>query len=178
MKKKLIFLLLGSLLLVPWPAAYAYGNTTQGDEPVHIEVAAPAAAPHWNAYGNAIGGVTPGDLFYIDTGDATADLPVTLYITNTDELVHYYRYLTLNVGVYAQSGSGQWQKATAVNGESLPDTYITMLNGSVSFTLKGNARYKITLDKGCFYCYGTANGKGAISPTFYLTAGEVKQEES
>ena len=170
MKKKLIFLLLASLLLTPWPVAYAYGNNTAGQAPVQIEAAAPAAAPHWNAYGNAIGGVTPGDLFYIDTGNSTADMPVTLYITNTDELVHYYRYLTLNVGVYVQTGTDQWEKATTGNGELLPDTYITMLNGKVSFTLPGYARYKITIDKGCFYCYGTVTGKSAVSPAFYLTA--------
>ena len=171
MKRKLFFLLLATLLLTPWPVAYAYDNTMARQAPVRIETAAPEAAPHWNAFGNAIGGVTPGDLFYIDTGNITTDLPVTLYITNTDELVHSYRYLTLNVAVYVQTDTDQWQKVTMANGELLPDTYITMHNGRVSFTLPGYAKYKITIDKGCFYCYGTSADKSATSPTFYLTVG-------
>ena len=43
------------------------------------------------------------------------------------------------------------------NGEPLADTYITMLNGKVNFTLPGYAKYKITIDKGCFYCYEQSN---------------------
>ena len=171
MKKKLIFPLLAALLLIPWPVAYAHDNALAGQAPIQIEAADPAAVPQWKAYGNAIGGVTPGDLFYINSGNNTADMPVTLHMTNTDELVHNYRYLTLNVGVYVQTGTDQWEKATAGNGELLPDTYITMLNGKVSFTLPGYAKYKITIDKGCFYCYGTDTGESAASPEFYLTVG-------
>jgi len=171
MKRKLIFLLLATLLLAPWPVAYAHDNVMAGQSPIQIEAAETEAAPHWTTFGKAIGGVTPGDLFYIDTSNSMTDMLVTLHITNTDELVHYYRYLILNVGVYVQTDTDQWEKATTGNGEFLPDTYITMLNGKVSFTLPGHAKYKITIDKGCFYCYGTANDENAISPTFYLTVG-------
>ena len=167
MKRKLIFILLATFLLGPWPVAYAYDNGTS-DTPVQVEVAEPAAAPQWHAFGNAIGGVTPGELFYVDTGNFTADMPFTLYITNTNELIQYYRYLILNVGIYIQTGTDQWEKATMGNGELLPDTYITMLNGKVSFTLPGYARYKITIDKGSFYFYGSNDGGSAISPAFYL----------
>ena len=171
MKRKLIFLLLAILLLTPWPVAYAYSDRATGQAPIQVEAAAAANTPKLSAFGNAIGGVTPGDLFYIDTGNSTADIPVTLYITNTDELIHYYRYLTLHVGVYIQTDTAQWEKATAGNGELLPDTYITMLNSKVSFTLPGYAKYKITIDKGCFYCYGTGTDESAMSPAFYLTTG-------
>ncbi len=171
MKKKLIFPLLAALLLIPWPVAYGYDNAMAGQAPIQIEAADPAAVPHWQAYGKAIGGVTPGDLFYINSGNNTTDMPVTLLMTNTAELVHHYRYLTLNVGVYVQTGTDQWEKATTGNGKLLPDTYITMLNGKVSFTLPGYAKYKITIDKGSFYCYGTDAGESAASPEFYLTVG-------
>lgn len=170
MKRKLIFLLLATLLLTPWPVAYAHNNAMAGQSPIQIEAAKPAAAPHWKAFGKAIGGVTPGDLFYIDTGSSTTDTFITLHITNADELIKYYRYMTLKVGLYAQTGIDQWEKATLGNGELLPDTYITMLNGRVSFTLPGYAKYKITIDKGCFYFYGTGTDDSAVSPTFYLTA--------
>ena len=171
MKRKLIFLLLATLLLTPWPVAYAHDNAMAGQSQIQIEAAETEAAPHWQAFGQAIGGVTAGDLFYIDTGDINADVLVTLHMTNTDELIHCYRYLILNVGVYAQTGTDQWEKVTMGNGEPLPDTYITMLNGQVSFTLPGYAKYKITIDKGCFYCYGTGNDNSAVSPAFYLTVG-------
>jgi len=171
MKKKLIFPLLAALLLIPWPVAYAHDNALAGQAPIQIEAADPATVPQWKAYGNAIGGVTPGNLFYINSSNNTTDMPVTLHMTNTGELVHHYRYLILNVGVYVQTGTDQWEKVTTSNGELLPDTYITMLNGKVSFTLPGYAKYKITIDKGSFYCYGTNSGESAASPEFYLTVG-------
>ncbi len=170
MKRKLIFLLLAVSLLTPWPVVYAYDDVLAGNTTVQIEAAESGAAPELNGFGNAIGSVTPGDLFYIDSGDVTLDTQFILYITNTDELVHYYRYITLNVGVYAQTGTDQWEKLTTGEGEP-HDTYITMNNGYVNFTLPGYARYKITIDKGCFYCYGTGTGKSAVMPKFYLTTG-------
>ena len=171
MRKKFIFPLLALFLLTPWPVAYAYDNALAAQQPIQIEAAETSAAPSWNAFGRAIGGVTtPGDLFYIDTINNPADTSVTLYLTNTEELSHYYRYLTLNVGVYVQTGADQWEKATTGNGELIPDTYITMQNGAVSFTLPGYAEYKITIDSGCFYCFRNASDGSSISPKFYLTA--------
>ena len=171
MKKKLILLLLSILLLVPWPVAYAYDNGMAGELPIQVQAAGSSAAPSWEVFGRTIGGVTtPGDLFYIDTTNNTADMLVTLHLTNAEELIRYYRYLILNVGVYIQTRTDQWEKVTMGNGEAIPDTYITMRNGNVSFTLPGYAKYKITIDSGCFYCIGTgADGDGA-SPKFYLTA--------
>lgn len=170
MRKRLIFLLLAMLLLAPWPVAYAYDNAGTGPEPVRIDVAPPSAAPGWKVYGGAIGSVpSPGDLFYIDTTGNAADISATLYLTNTDELVHYYRYLILRVGVYRQDDTG-WQRAVRGNGEPLPDTYITMQNGKADLALAGYARYKVTIDSGSFYAYKTAGSSGSVSPRFYLTA--------
>jgi hypothetical protein len=171
MKRKLIFVLLAALLLTPWPVAYAYDDVIVGRNQIQIKAAAPTATPILNVFGKAVGNVTRGDLFYIDTGDITNDISVTLHITNTDELIKHYRYMNLNIGVYAQTYNGRWQKVATGEGEMLPDIYITMSNGHVSFTLTGHARYKITVDSGCFYCYGTGNGEIAVSPAFYLTAG-------
>ncbi len=169
MRKRLIFSLLAVLLLTPWPVAYAYDNAKAGPEPVQIEAAQASSAPGWKVYGGAIGGVsTPGDLFYIDTTGSTADILATLYLTNSDELVHHYRYLILKVGGYSQIGINQWQKAVKGNGKPFPDTYITMQNGKVDFTLSGYAKYKITIDSGSFYAFRT-KGDGSVSPKFYLT---------
>ena len=171
MRKKFILPLLAVLLLTPWPVAYAHDIALAGQEPIQVEAAEISAAPSWNAFGRAIGGVTtPDDLFYIDATNNPADISVTLHLTNAEELVHYYRYLILNVGVYFQTSIDQWEKATIVNGELIPDTYITMRNGAVSFTLPGYAIYKITIDSGSFYSFGTAADGGSASPQFYLTA--------
>ncbi len=163
--------MLAILLLAPWPVAYAHDNAMAGQETYQIEAAAPPAAPAWNAFGKAIGGVTtPVDLFYIDIADSPADISATLYLTNAGELIHYYRYLILKVGVYVQTDTDQWEKATAGNGELIPDTYITMRNGRVSFALPGYAKHKVTIDSGSFYCFSTTADGGSISPSFYLTA--------
>jgi hypothetical protein len=171
MKKKLLIFLLALSALVPWPVAYAYDANADDQGQITIQAADTADKPGWHAFGNAIGGVIPGDLFYINTGNTTFDLPVTLYMTNTDELMHYYRYLTLNVGIYTEITPGQWKKVTARNGETTPEIYITMLDGNVQFTLPGYAKYKITIDKGCFYCYGANNDTEVVAPSFYISVG-------
>jgi len=173
MKKtaKWLFPLLAVLLLVPWPIAYAhnYDATATGrQDALRIEVAETSAQPTWTVFGKAIGGVEAGDLFYIDATDNPADIQVTLYLTNAQELIHYYRYMILKVGVYVQSNDGEWEKAAGYGGEPIPDTFITMRNGQVSFTLAGYANYKVTIDGGSFYSF-TANAEGdSLSPRFYL----------
>ena len=160
---KRFFPLFALLLLAPWPVAYAHdiSDGVVGEETVRLEVAEASAQPTWTAFGGAIGGVTPGDLFYIDATDNPADIQVTLYITNAQELIGCYRNLILKVGIHAESDTGEWQLVPT-------DTFITMRNGQVSFTLAGLAEYKVTIDSGSFYCFATnANGDNA-SPSFYL----------
>ena len=168
---KRFFPLLATLLLLPWPVAYAYDTdgALSGQDAVQIEVAEVSAQPTWTAFGKAIGGVTPGDLFYIDATNNTADIQVNLYITNAQELISCYRNLILKVGVYAEDDTGEWEKAAMGNGELIPDTFITMRNGQVSFTLPGYANYKVTIDGGSFYCTTTKANGGSLSPQFYLT---------
>jgi len=164
MKKtaKWLFPLLAVLLLVPWPIAYAhnYDATATGrQDALRIEVAETSAQPTWTVFGKAIGGVEAGDLFYIDATDNPADIQVTLYLTNAQ---------ILKVGVYVQSDSGEWEKASGYDGELIPEIFITMRNGHVSFTLAGYANYKVTIDGGSFYSF-TANAEGdSLSPRFYL----------
>lgn len=171
-KMKWFFPFLALLLLTPWPVAYAHDftNDMTGQGTVRIEVAEPSEAPSWSAFGKAIGGVsTPGDLFSIDATNNAADIVVTLHITNTNELFHCYRYLILKVGVYVESSAGEWEKASMNNGEPIPDTFITLRNCQVSFTLAGYANYKVTIDSGSFYCITANTDSGSLSPQFYLT---------
>ena len=170
MKKKLFFPFLVILLLAPWPVAYAYDDASAGRGTVQVEAAAPSATPSWIAFGGAIGGVTtPADLFYIDTTDEPIDILATLHLTNAEELVEHYRYLTLKVGVYVQTGANQWEPAASGNDGVIPETYLTMHNGRVSFILPSYARYKVTIDSGCFYCYQVSTDGSGISPKFYLS---------
>lgn len=171
MKRVIFFSLIAALLLIPCAVAYANDDVQAAGNAVNIEPADPTLAPSIEVFGNAIGGVEAGDLFLIDLSGTMVDTEFTLSITNTDELVHSYRYMTLNVGIYVQTDVGGWEKVTTIAGETLPDIYITMQGGIVSFTLTGNARYKITIDKGCFHSYGVAQGKKTAVPSFYLTAG-------
>ena len=166
---KRIFPLIALLLLAPWPVAYAYDTDIMASQDaVQIEIAEAAAKPTWTAFGRAIGGVsTPGDLFYIDMTDKSADSKVTLYLTNVPELINCYRFLALNVGVYAESGD-DWERATGSDGKPIPDTIISMRNGQVSFILPGYARYKVTIDGGGFYCTNVNADDGSLSPRFHL----------
>ena len=170
MKRALFLISTLILLLIPCGVAYAYDGANAAETSMTIEPADKTSAPHIDAFGNAIGGVEAGDLFFIDISGTPLDTPFTLYMTNVDELVHSYRYMNLNVGIYVQTDTGNWEKMSAMVGEPCPDIYITMQNGLVNFTLPGNAKYKVTIDKGCFRCYGVTPGKNIAIPNFYLTA--------
>jgi len=160
---KRFFPIIALVLLAPWPVAYAYDYTNgpASQNAVQIETAEASAQPTWQVVGKTISGVTPGDLFYIDATNNGADIQTTLYITNTQELVHNYRNLILKIGVYAETSSGEWEQVPA-------DTFITMLNGLVSFDLQGMAKYKLTIDSGSFYCTTTNAEGGSLSPNFFL----------
>ncbi len=173
MNKKLLkrlFPLIAVLLLAPWPIAYGHSvsGAAIGQETVQITVAESSVAPTMTVFGKAISGVKSGDLFYINTANQTSDIKVTLYITNTQELIHNYRYLILKVGVYVKDNSGGWIKASLNDGKPLPDTFITLQNGQVSFTLPGYANYKLTIDSGSINCLTANAEKGSLSPQFYL----------
>ncbi len=169
MKRALFLISTLILLLIPCSVAYAYDGANATENSMAIVPADATSAPHINAFGNAIGGVEAGDLFLIDVSGTTIDTPLTLYMTNVDELVHSYRYMNLNVGIYVQTETGSWEKISEVFGEPTADKYITMQNSMVSFTLPGNAKYKITIDNGCFRSYGIIPGENIAIPSFYLT---------
>ncbi len=167
---KLIFPVIAVLLLAPWPVAYAYsyeGNFT-GSGAIQIEAAEPSAAPSARAFGRSVSSITPGDLFYIDSTDSPADFLAALHLTNADEMARSYRYLVLNVGTYVEDDAGEGAQVSSYGGQPAQETFLTLLNGSVSFSLRGYARYKIAVDGGNFY-WATNVGGGVTSPRFYLT---------
>ena len=166
-----IIIILSLLILAPWPVAFAH-DISNGESDAgmpRIEVAELSAQPIASVFGRTIGGIAPGDLFYIHAEDCSADIIATLYLVNTEELIRCYRYLNLKVGVYVQDNAGQWQESWGDGEKLIPDTYLTLHNGQVSFTLPPYARYKITIDSGCYYCTTVNSDGGSISPRFYLT---------
>jgi len=170
---KRLFPIFALLILAPWPVAYAhnYTNDTAGQETIRIEAADPSVAPDFgNVHGKTIGGVTtPGDLFYIDAIENTADIQATLHIANAQELSRCYRYLILKVRICVKNGAGEWEKASMSDGKPIPDTFITMRGGQVSFTLPGLAEYKVTIDSGSYYCRNAVAEGGSVSPQLLLS---------
>jgi len=168
---KEIIIILSLLILAPWPVAFAYdmGNNESDAGMIQIEVAELSAKPEATVFGRTIGGIVPGDLFYIHTDDYPAEIMATLHVVNTEELIRCYRYMNLKVGVYVQANAGQWQESWEDGEKLIPDTYLTLHNGQVSFTLPSYAKYKITIDSGCYYCNTVNTDGGSVSPRFYLT---------
>ncbi len=167
MKKLIFFVSIAALLLAPWGIASAYGQVKAANSSATIVAADPASTPHMQVFGNAVGSVTAGDLFTIETSE---NMTFSLFMTNADELTNSYRYLTLKVGIYVKADSNGWEKMTVIDGEPVPEMYITMQGGSVSFKLPGNAKYKVTLESGSYRSYHIAPGKSVATPQFYLTA--------
>ena len=165
---RLRFILLAALLLTPWPVAYAYDNDAAAASVVRIEAAEPSTAPRMTVFGGAVGSVFPGDLFYIDASGTDAASAANLYLTNAGELIHHYRNLILEIGVYIAGDNDMWQKLYRENG-AVFNTYLTLRNGQVSFIMDGHARYRITIEGGNFYSNIINAAEGSMSPRFYLT---------
>ncbi len=166
---KRIFPFIALLLLLPWPVAYAYDvvNDTADQDTIRIEIAEDSVKPSFTAFGKAIGGVPPGDLFYIDATNNTADIVTTIYLNNAQDLIGHYTFLILKVGVYVEN-DGNWEKAYGSNGELISETVLSMRNGQVSFLLPGYANYKVTIDGGSFYCHNASGDDSTLSPQLYL----------
>ena len=169
---KRFFPLIAAFLLAPWPIAYAYDYNSDitSQDTVQIEVAGASVRPTWTVFEKTTGGVsTPGALFYIDATNNAADIQANLYITNAQELIHYYRYLILKVGIYVEISDGEWMEAANGDGERIDDIFITLRDGRVSFTLPGYTKHKVTIDSGSFHCINANADEGSLSPQFYLT---------
>lgn len=168
---KFILFLAVFLLLAPWLASLAYGSSgDSGQAEVRIEAAGAQATPKIKVFGGAIGGVTPGDLFYIDATGNSRDMVVNLYLINAPELVSCLRYLILEVVVYFQDDDGRWRKEVSQDGSPAPESYLTLQNSPVNLILNGYRRYKIAIDSGSYYCLAAGTGGKNITPQFYLTA--------
>jgi hypothetical protein len=171
--KKLLKYLLPAVALIaltPWPVAFAFDakGVSADNQPIQITAAEQGPQPSIIAYGNAIGSVNPTDLFNIDAANNRGDFTVTLYITNTDELIHTYKYLILEVRIYVEKSEGIWEEVRGTNDKALPETYITLRDAQVDFALSGLASYKIAVNGGSVNRNSTSPTESSASPKFYL----------
>jgi hypothetical protein len=134
-----------------------------------VEAAPFEAAPSAHFYGNAVGGVAGGDLFYINAAGSQADVFATIYLTNANELFHYFKYLILKIGIFTEDGAGNWQRMATPEGTEMSTAYISLKDGEASLILPGMAKYKITIESGSYRCLPFNGGTGNIAPQFYLT---------
>jgi hypothetical protein len=157
--------LIAAFFIVTRLTPVAYGQTNDaGAAPIQIEPADPAAAPTAQFYGGAICAITPGDLFYLNAADTPMDINATLTITNPENLVHYFRYLILNIVVYADDNNGNWIVS------QIPETYLTLNNGSITLTLPGGTNYKVAVNGGSANCLPYVDNNGFTLPNFFLEA--------
>ena len=172
---KLIFLLFVVLVLAPWPVAYAYDDMASltGGGAIQVQVADPSVSPTCTAFRGAVGSVTPGDLFYVDATDDAGDIRVTLHLSNSDELISWYRFLVVKVGVYVEDNGGEWARAPMTDGELTPETRITLQDAEAGFVLPGYARYKVALDGGSFNARSVNVGGGSAAPQFSLAVNQL-----
>ncbi len=172
MRKALISLLATtSLFLLSrlTPVAYGAGPGDAAPAGVRIEAAGRAAAPQATFYGGAHGGITPGDLFYIDAAGGPPGLTLSLYITNADALRHYLRYLILKIALCTAAGDSQWQPVAGGHGPVAENSvYLTLQNSPVRFAIGGGALYKIGIESGSYYCLPAGAGRTCEPPQFYL----------
>jgi hypothetical protein len=183
MKKVIIIIMVTVMVLTvaSWLTSTAFGHTnddvalgsTIAEGNITVEAAPLEAAPSVTFFGSAIGGVEPGDLFYVSANNSPLDFTINLYITNADQLIHYLKYLILKVTVYVEDAGGQWLPVTSLDGIALPDTYITLENSRVEFTVTGQANYKVTIESGSYNCLPVRPGSGDVSPQFYLNAEPI-----
>jgi hypothetical protein len=176
MKKVIIITLITIIVLAAgsWITSTAYGHTNDNtilnatvNGEINVTPAPAENTPAIDFFGNYIGSVEAGDLFYINAAENQPDFSIDLCITNTDELVKSYRYMILKVTVYIEDNEGQWQEVTSQNSIELPATYITLENPQVTFNLFGLANYKVTIESGSYKSLPRTTD-GDVAPQFYL----------
>ncbi|MDP3061822.1 MAG: hypothetical protein Q8O40_01220 [Chloroflexota bacterium] len=127
------------------------------------------ALPRWSAIAGVPSQIdAPGDLYLIDATGVSRPVSLSLHLVNPGEVARSYAYLHLKVGVY-EDGPGGWSKAIAADGQSLEETYLTLLNGQASFFLAGGKRYVITVDDGAYYAKPAGGRDTGTSIKFFVS---------
>lgn len=171
MKKLLLFGLLVTALLVPWPVNSAHhpDPVDASTYPVTVTPASSSLTPSVGISGGASGSVQPGGLYYIDTANTSMDVSFILFFANTDDLAAAYRSLAVQVGLSARNPDGSWTPVT--NGISASGNLsLDLHSNSVQFTVSGYQHYKVSVIHGSYTSSASQPGKPQdVRPVFYLT---------
>jgi hypothetical protein len=124
-------------------------------------------APKWTPVVEEAGAVTPGDIYYIDTSDYLGDVLVTVFFTNTDELIKDYSFLNLQVNVWTGT-TGDWAQSNRADSAEIGTVFLTLTGGYTTFILNGNSEYCISIDDGNYFCIDTDATGGSLSPDFFI----------
>ncbi len=157
---------LAALAVNPWPVARAFDTGRQGPaaKDISIIVAGTEERPAWRVFGSAIGGVSTGDLFYIDATKYPQSFRASLLLANASQLVSGYNYLVLRISVLVQSEDGQWLQAVDASGAVIKEAVITLQNSLLTYELPGGGQYNLTVSGGT---YRASAGNGAtVAPEF------------
>jgi len=145
-------------------------NTTQLKYSTGANAPFTQHGPSWAPVENLAGGITAGDVYYVDTATKgyAGDIRVTIYLTNAGLLAQDYTYLNMKINVWTGTGA-TWTQATLVSDSSDATDYLTLDKGVATFILAGNANYCISIDGGDYFCvHTTADSTHSMSPDFYM----------
>lgn len=172
MLRKLLIIITVVFVLSPWPVAYAYSNGPIDQPGITISMPNTSDNKSFPVFGQAIGTIPAVELFYISAVNHQGDIGATLYLTNSDELVHCYRYMILECHVFVSTGNDSWEDVTSYQtGGGEGQVFLTLRNGRIGFELPGGSHYKVTIERGNYYCLNR-NAK-EYTPAFYLEASEL-----
>lgn len=171
MKKLLLFALLVTALLVPWPmnSAYHGRSADAATYPVTVTPASSNLTPGADVSGGATGSVQPADLYYIDTANTSVDISFILFFSNTDDLAAAYKSLAVQIALSARNPDGSWTPVTA-GGPASGNLSLDLLNNSIRLTASGYRHYRVSVLHGSYTALLPRPGATqAVLPEFYLT---------
>jgi hypothetical protein len=168
---KIYLAILAILVITGTSFAYTYLTATQQ---ISVNVAGDIAtveasgSPSWSGIAGQQAGTLPETTLFKITPLAsyTGNLLVTVYLTNTGELVNVYQHLNMKMEIVDNDGN----KIGRIE-------YLTLSNGKVSFVMTygagWNSPYYVKITGGSFNTLkGTAGPGESFSPSFYC---EVRQ---
>ncbi len=192
MKKKFYLIIAILVAVVLSGGTYAYTYTTAGvtigatADPKDIATVYAGATPpsgwtapsgygvppSWSPVINTAGSITKGSIFWIDPGNYTGDLLVTVYLTNSAALTSYYTYVNMAMMVHSSPDGTTWSEVTNPPFKTAGkyNYYLALTNGYAQFKLPGGNKYHIAIDNGVWYCINTS---GIVDPSYYCEVGQA-----
>lgn len=152
------------LLSVASSVAYTYSPTipeaTANRSNIFMNGTLPAALGSWKERGDSSAPQMPmwkpiigapvavqiaGDLAVIDAHAASSALTIKISLSNAGAMAGNYSYLMLPIRVYEHGGNGHWVAARDAEGGALPESYLSLDEGTLSISVPGGQYYAVTV---------------------------------